>query len=199
MERPKDNRIGNIQINVSSREFFTELVDQALTKRKVRVIPLVGAYLVDLLEVYMLTSNVGIQGTFAETLLRAQGAERKLRHELLKKLGDTSLYISGFFGDSLKRKVVDIDYYATMGGLAYSSLSKEVGDSDRASVYSHFGERFLDFVDVLTYISQNSGIQSNQDLLRLYDRYVLTGSKLAKEQLVENGLLNPVDPKKVAQ
>ena len=53
----------------------------------------------------------------------AQNSEPIVRFELLKKLGDRSLYISGFFADSLQRKVVDVDYYAEMGGVAYGALA----------------------------------------------------------------------------
>ena len=56
--------------------------------------------------------------------------------------------------------------------------------------YSGFSTRFLQIVDALTYISQQTQIQSNEDLLRLYDRYVSTGSRLAEEQLRERGVLN---------
>lgn len=188
-----------IDLTISSRGFFNDLISQAMEKRKIQTSPLVSSYLVDLLEINMLTPNISIEGTFAEMLLRAQNAERSMRFGLLKKLGDTSLYISGFFGDSLKRKIIDIDYYASMGGLAYGSLSKEVDNREQASVFNEFGARFLDYVDVLTYVSQLSSVQSNQDLLRIYERYVITGSPLAKDQLVEKGLLNPVDPKKIAQ
>jgi hypothetical protein len=57
-------------------------------------------------------------------------------------------------------------------------------------MYGEFSARFSGFVDVLTYISQDSLVQSNKDLLRLYDRYLVTGSRLAEEQLMEKGLLN---------
>ena len=108
----------------------------------------------------------------------------------MKKLGDTALYVSGFFGDSFKRKIIDIDYYVEIGGCAYGSLAV----SDPSHVYSPtFGElssRFMEYVDVLTYISQKSFVQNNEDLLRLYGRYLMTGSKLAEEQLEENGMLH---------
>lgn len=181
------------------KTYFAEVVSDALTKRKMQTPPLVLDYLVQLLEVNMVTANSTVQGTFAEMLLRAAQAEKAVRVEMLRKLGDTSLYISGFFGDSLKRKIVDIDYYADIGGVAYGSLARETDDSAQATVFSEFSNRFLDYVDVLTYISQGALVQSNRDLLRIYERYVMTGSPLAKDQLVESGLLNPVDPKKVAQ
>ena len=173
----------------SPHSYFTEVVGEAVEKRRLETSPQATLYLVDLLEAHIQASNLTIKTTFAEFLLKAQQAEKPIRRDMLKKLGDTSLYITGFFGDSLRRKIVDIDYYADIGGVAYRSLAEEYGKDSKAEVFSDFSKRFLDYVDLLTYISQNSLIQSNQDLLRLYERYVVTGSDLAKEQLVEKGLI----------
>ena len=41
------------------------------------------------------------------------GAEQRAS---LKQIGDVSLFISGFFSDSLRRKLVDVDYYVSIGG-----------------------------------------------------------------------------------
>ncbi len=181
-----------------AKGFFSEIVGQAMQQRKLRAEPLVRHYLVELLTTYMLTSNLyevdengkTKQDTLAETLLKAWQAEPPLRREMLKKLGDTSLYISGFFGDSLRRKLVDVDYYAEIGGVAYGSLAGLMADEEYSLVYKDFSKRFMEYVDVLTYISQQSSIQSDKDLLRLYDRYLSTGSSLARDQLIEQGLLN---------
>ena len=190
----------DINILVKPSEYFSGVISAALEKRAIKSPPLVHGYLVQLLELNMHTDNMGIQGTFAEMLLRAQNAEKQLRHEMLRKLGDTSLYIAGFFGDSLKRKIIDIDYYAEIGGMAYGSLANEIGRGDKSEVFGEFRERFLDYVDVLTYVSQSTAVQSNQDLLRIYERYIVTGSELAKDQLMEKGLLNAsVGPKKSSQ
>lgn len=184
---------------VDSKSYFSDQVSSAMKKLKVDAAPMVSNYLVDVLQFHMSTANIHVSGTFAEMLLRANQAERTVRYELLKKLGDTSLYISGFFGDSLKRKIIDIDYYAQIGGIAYGRLATDCDASLQAQVFRDFSERFLDYVDVLTYVSQSTAVQSNQDVLRIYERYVVTGSALAKEQLIEMGILNTVDQKKVAQ
>ncbi|MCB0356479.1 MAG: hypothetical protein KDD40_05700, partial [Bdellovibrionales bacterium] len=140
-----------------------------------------------------------MENTLAEMYLKAlQEESQKIKYDKLKKLGELSLYISGFFGDSLKRKVVDIDYYAEIGGRAYDCLASETQEDTYAKVYGEISIKFLDFVDVLTLVSQKSLIQSNEDLLRLYDRYISTGSKLAKEQLLEKGLIT-TDIKKTEQ
>lgn len=175
----------------SPREFFVERVEGALKRVKFTPLELSRNYLVDLLQHFMFSSNLfQKQETLAEIYLRAQNAPPPMRFEMLKKLGDGSLYISGFFGDSLTRKVVDLDYYVGMGGTAYQSLASAAQDENTAQVYSEFSKRFLEFVDVLTLISQESLVQTNGDLLKLYDRYMATGSRLAEEQLVEQGLLN---------
>lgn len=184
----------------SPREFFVDRVEQALERLKFQPLPQSRHYLVNLLQHFMFSSNLfptdeesgrARRQTLAEMYLLAQNSPTPVRLDLLKRLGDSSLYISGFFGDSLTRKIVDIDYYVDMGGVAYGALSSSAADESLSQVYGEFSTRFGEFVDVLTYISQESMIQSNEDLLKLYNRYMATGSRLAEEQLLEKGLLNP--------
>lgn len=183
----------------SPREYFADKVEDAVKRLKFEPLPLSRRYLIDLLQHYMFSNNLfpkddetgrAKRQTLAELFLRAQNSPAPVRIDLLKQLGDSSLYISGFFGDSLNRKVVDIDYYVDMGGVAYSALASAASDEKASQVFGEFSVRFPQFVDVLTFISQESMIQTNGDLLKLYDRYMATGSKLAEEQLLEQGLLN---------
>ncbi len=185
-----------LNLLLDAQTYFNEMIERALEKCRIETTPFVRQYLVALLDSYVGGANWTLGSTLAEQLLRANQAEKNVRREMLKRLGDTSLYISGFFGDSLKRKIVDVDYYADIGGMAYAQLANEFDSDVQSQVYRDFASRFLEYVDLLTYISQNTFVQSNQDLLRLYDRYVKTGSELAKEQLLENGLLNAEQAKK---
>ena len=193
-----------IDLLVCPKEYFTETVNFALQERKVDTCPTVALYISNLLYTYMLTQNlykVDSDGhpqkdTLAEQLLKAAQAGKNKKIDMLRDLGDTSLYISGFFGDSLKRKVVDIDYYVDIGGTAYGTLSACLKKTPPSFVYQEISERFMEFVDVLTLISQQALIQTNSDLLRLYDRYLTTDSQLAREQLAEKGLLNQQTIKK---
>lgn len=184
-------------ILVSASEFFTEMVELAFEERNMESKPLTRKYLSDLLQFYLVSDNLfeepndsGRSETMAEKLLKAISSGQARKQELLKRLGDTTLYVSGIFGDSFKRKIIDIDYYVEIGGCAYGSLA----GSDSGNIYNPIFEdlsvRFMEYVDVLTVISQKSFIQNNDDLLRLYDRYILTGSELAEEQLQEIGMLH---------
>jgi hypothetical protein len=188
-------------IITSPREYFSEVVETGLIKRNIKATPAVQIYLVGLLEYYLDARNLFEKpDTLAETYLLANNSSPAEKVELLKKLGDKSLYVSGFFGDSLSRKLVDIDYYAGMGGAAYASLADCVREDATAQVYRIFSQRFFDFVEVLTYISQQTSIHTDEGLLRLYDRYMRTGSELAKEKLLELGVLTlPSDQAKLSQ
>lgn len=182
---------------ISPRDYFDELVTEAFEKRKLKVFPLTREYLVDLLEFYVPANNLfdeldssgrKICETLAETYLRAQSAEPMTRNELLKKLGDRSLYISGFFGSSLQRKLVDIDYYADMGGMAYGALAEYSREEELAKTYAEFAKRFPAFVEVLEHISAEAHLQNEENLLRLFEVYAKTGSAVAKEKLAEKGI-----------
>ena len=127
--------------------------------------------------------------TLAELFLTAHQSEHSQKVGLLKKLADKSLYISGFFSDSLQRKIIDVDYYVDMGGAAFASLADCTKEDTRAHTYNIFSRRFGDFVDVLSVLSQKSQLQSNQNILRIYDRYLKTGSDLDRAKLIEMGLL----------
>jgi len=202
-----DPRQTEPQLLISSRDYFQEIVSDALEQRRVKTLPFVQSYLVELLEFYVPAANLfdepGPSGngrkkrsseTLAETYLRAQNAEPLVRIELLKRLGDRSLYISGFFADSLQRKLVDVDYYIDMGGLAYSTLAESVREDTVARIYRECASRFLEFVEVLSYISTRAKLVDEENIMRLYETYARTGSDYAREQLLEKGLIAvPVD------
>jgi hypothetical protein len=127
-------------------------------------------------------------------LILAEAAEtpnREIRNAMLRRVGDTSLFVAGFLGDGFARKLVDVDYYIDMGGAAYGRLSDNVrGTRDgRAfgTVFAELAEKFRDFVDVLAEI-RDSGRAAAIDVLRLYEVWLRTGSRRAARLLREHGL-----------
>ena len=188
---------------LSCREYFTEVIDEGMEKIKFYPSQMARFYLIEVMEQFLPAENLfekkekttdpqkqPSSGTLAEMLLIATNQRQGVRINLLKKLGDTSLYISGFLGDSLKYKLIDVDYYADIGCVAYQRLSKVIKDSSFQELYMEFATEFIGFMDLLTFFSHKSNIQSNTDLLRLYDKYIKTGSRMAKEFLETNGLIN---------
>lgn len=196
----------DIHFITSTREFFVDVVEEAVVVRNMKTFPLAQNYLVSILENYVTTTNLFdsqsengklTRETLAETFLKAQNANSNVKIELLKKLGDVSLYVSGFFSDSLNRKIVDVDYYVDMGGTAYGVLATETKEDTSKKVFSEFSKRFVEYVDLLTTISQKAFIQNDESILRLYEKYLKTGSSLARETLEAKGIVTiPFDKSK---
>lgn len=184
---------------ITPEQHFSEVITEAFQERHVQPQPYVQAYLVQLLKHYLDSKNfhqpLGNDSTekppetFAEMYLHAMNCESPKNREMMRVVADRSLYLTGFFADSLNRKVVDIDYYVEIGSAAYLNLSSWTTDDSLSFVFQTFSKRFLDFVEVLNYISEKSLVQSDQNVLRLYDRYLRTGSDLAREKLTELGVV----------
>lgn len=94
-----------INFLVSTKDFFNDVVQEAIVARKMTTFPLAQNYLVSILENYIHTNNLFdaqtedgklTRETLAETFLKAQNSNSTVKIELLKKLGDVSLYVSGF-------------------------------------------------------------------------------------------------------
>lgn len=182
------------------QSYFSELVKQGLAQRKIKTYPMVIIYLSDLMLHYVDARNLFDEDidqesgkrnprTLAEMLLTAQISSHTTKTKLLKRLADRSLYVSGFFGDSLNRSLVDLDYYRDMGVTAYQSLAQNTREDTLAKVFHEMSVRFLEFVDVFTEMSQLTLTQTNKDILRLYEVWLRTGSELAREKLLAEGVL----------
>jgi Ca2+-binding EF-hand superfamily protein len=194
----------NISLIVSTKEYFSLAVDHALAARKLKPFAMTQTYLVEVLERHLSTESLFddkdssgkmTRDTLAEMYFKAQNTDSKSRVDLLKKLGDRSLYISGFFADSLQRKIIDIDYYIDMGGAAYGALADQMREDVLARVFRELSSRFMDFVDVLSVISEQSRLTDEANILRLYETYARTGSELARDRLHERGLIAvPMQP-----
>jgi hypothetical protein len=177
----------------TSTEFFRELVVEAMDKRRLEADHLTEYYLVNLLCQYVRLDHseeaADVGAPLALRLGRAldsAGSEHRAR---LRSLGDFSLFTSGFFPDSLRRSVVDVDYYKSMGEYAYGSLSRDERDAF-AGVFGELARKFVGFMDVLSHISARTAMAPRDvDVLRLYEKWLRTGSPRDAERLVERGLV----------
>ena len=111
---------------------------------------------------------------------------------MFRQVGDVSLYLSGFFQESLKRKLVDVDYYIDMGGIAYSQVASIEDGGHMKQMYAELSHKFAAFVDVLAEVSEHTTpVQSNHDVFKLYQSYMSTGSPRAKKALKKLGIETP--------
>jgi hypothetical protein len=187
---------GDIVFGKSAREYFRDLISEALAHRRLCVQEATEFYLVDLLARFLESESLFVarpDGTvevepLAITLLRALEARRQARFERLRQLGDTSLFVSGFFGDSLARRSVDLDYYIAMGERAYQSIAGGGGPAGSGELFGELAVRFEQFVDCFAEIAELADLRSNRGLVRLYQRFLATGSERVAKRLRERGV-----------
>lgn len=174
----------------SAIEYFKELVDGALVHQRIRAGELTSFYVVNLLAGFLQRPSPDTDGPLAFRLLDALENGGGLRQRAsLKEIGDFSLFISGFFSDSLRGKLVDVDYYVSIGGTAYNALSRYETHTF-SPVFAELAEKFVGFVDVLSEVSERTSCTApNTDLLRLYERWLKTGSRRSGERLVQRGVV----------
>jgi hypothetical protein len=172
-------------------EYFKRLVEGALVHQRVQSSEHTTFYVVNLLAAFVCPPREtasALSEPLAVRLARAMQTAGLEQREGLRLVGDVSLFLSGFFADSFARKIVDVDYYISLGGYAYGCLSQRHTD-DRAPVFSELAQKFTSFVDVLSEVSERSAPTSSTDLLRLYEKWLRTRSPRNGELLVEQGIV----------
>ncbi len=175
----------------TTRELFSEMVDEAQAELGHRPSPLASGYLVDLLDARVRAprpaSDPKAPATLAEALVGALLVAGTARAARLRALGDRALFDAGFFGASLCRKTVGVEYYAQIGTTAYLRLSS----GTRSDLFEELGVRFRDFVELLSEVGERARGSRSVDLLRLYDRYRESGSPRARSRLIRHGMILP--------
>ena len=180
----------------SLRDFFRDLLSRAIENQRASVQPFTELYLVNLLHEFLSSEALYVQaedGTWQQKPLAfllkdALEEAGPSRVRLLRRLGDTSLFISGFFPDSLARRssLVDVDYYIAMGGRAYDAVARHALES---SLWEELSDKFRLLVDILNEVSERTLASSEAGLLRLYERWLKTGSDRLANALVRHGLV----------
>ena len=192
---------GPILSSESIREFFQDLLSRAIENQRARVQPFTELYLVNLLHEFLMSEALFVQsddGTWhqkplAFLLKEALEEPGPARVHMLRRLGDTSLFVSGFFPDSLSRRsnLVDVDYYIAMGGRAYDAVGVLAARHARAekTLWDELSEKFRLLVDLLNEVSERTLASTNAGLVRLYERWMKTGSERLATALVKQGVI----------
>lgn len=171
-------------------EYFKELIESAMSRQQLHAGDLTSFYLVNLLCQFV-RLDARPPGADDEPLalklgraLESAGVQQRAQ---LKQLGDCSLFISGFFSDSLQRRAVDVDYYVSMGAYAYGSLSRE--EDTFAEVFGELAGKFVTYMDVLADVSERTALSSGTDVFRLYETWLRTGSSRSAKKLIGHGIV----------
>ena len=180
------------------QDYFRELITEALGKQRLATQPETEFYLVNLLNEFMTTDR--LYARTSEGGVREESLAIMLKEALeqpvsylqcsqFKHIGDVSLYVAGFFQDSLNRKLVDVDYYIDMGGSAYHQASLRADEELFRALYLDLASKFGSLVEVLAEVSDKTTPRSEKDILRMYELWIRTRSDRAAKALQEAGIL----------
>jgi hypothetical protein len=184
--------------------FFQPALETALTERGVRASEPTAHYLVALLVDFAHPGGLTSQSmerplpVLLEEALSSAGSER---FERLRCLGDSVLYTSGFFLDHLETHGVELSYVSTLGARAYDSAAKMLRHAGGAStedaprapeLFDELAARFGTFAEVLATVADSlyaTSARSSAGAVKLYERWLRTGSVQLGAALAERGLV----------
>jgi hypothetical protein len=199
----------SIALTNSVGSFFHEAVGEAVRTRQVEATDQAMSYLVALLSDFA-HPNAERDDAFDRPLaflldeaLRTTGAQRFQR---LRTLGDGVLYITGFFGDHIENRGVDVGYVTSVGATAYrgvaSMLRRPPADAVDAAgakrqdaddnVFAELSQNFDRFVEVLTTVADATLAQQargERGVVMLYERWLKSGSTTLAKELGARGLV----------
>src|SRR5437762_8347413 len=181
--------------NESPLEFFKAQVEDAMARQHLKTSAWTSYYVVRMLTGYV-SGRADAPPLDDEPLgmrlVRALQSEGATQREELRSVGDASLFLVGFFADSLNRRLADVDYYISLGGSAYGRLA-QLDDDAFSDVFGEMATKFVPLTDVLAEVSERAALRRNTNLLRVYERWLRTGSRRDGGWLAERGIA-PVTP-----
>ena len=161
-----------------------ELSDSALSVN-------VKIYLVDLLCFYLSSDQFFIkkagqtksyESTLADLYKKSQTSKPQEKLFIFKRMGDFSLYLSGFFRAAVKRKIVHISYYEQMGQSAYEFVSSAYGS--KPNVFKELSIEFKNLSQILFSIQKRSEKPDS--------KYLLNFTNPAPLESLESGRSNKI-------
>jgi len=182
-------------------DYFRTSIDDAIAQQGADIDPHATHYVVNMMTLFSRSDELyeddgetyGLKPLALMLADANDAATPEQRNQVLQRIGDVALFISGFFVDSLAGKAVDIDYYMNMGVNAYGSLSEEVRKSFRgrafSGVFRELASNFHVFTDILQDVRDKEGPGTDANLLRTYEIWRKTGSRRAEEILRRQGVV----------
>ena len=182
-------------------DYFRTSIGDVITQQGIELDPHAAHYVVNMMTLFSRSEELyeddgETYGLKPLALMLADASDAPTpehRNQILQRMGDVALFISGFFVDSLVNKAVDIDYYIHMGVNAYGSLSEEVRHSFRgrafADVFRELAANFQILTDVLHEVRDSACPESDANLLRTYEIWRKTGSRRAEKLLRQQGVV----------
>jgi hypothetical protein len=125
-------------------------------------------------------------------LLKASESNRDEQKKIYKEVGDMSLLVCGYFSESVNKKIVDKEYYAQLGKMAFSHLNNvSPVFLDIPSFYAMVATCFESMTTLMTLFANKSrGPEAN-----LIFKKIMREEELSDKELLAAGVVAPATRK----
>ena len=190
-----------IDLSSSLSHFFGQAVDEAIRAHGYEATHAAEHYVVALLADYARPNQLSGETLCRPLTLRlaealeSTGAERFAR---LRSLGDGVLYVSGFFGEHLEMRGVELGYVSSLGARAYETAgsllrrSAAQRDGGAPELFHELSQNFSMFVRLLGHVADSlfaNSAHTPGGILKLYERWLRSGSHDLADALAARGLV----------
>lgn len=200
-----------IEIESDLKSFFYRECSTIADKQGLQISPLLQGYLGEMLSRFIDTeyflqdstdpySQPGKKEIPAVGIELMNGLQTTSFEQLfqMQKVGDLALYISGFFPEYIDRRSLDLDYFSAVGGQAYQRaghIRSSLDSENSLNVYFELAEKFAAISEVLMELSEQKMLAREEDQLKLYEKWLTSGSPRLSRMLKEAGLIFEGTPK----
>lgn len=172
------------------QEYFKEAISLAIKRSKSAFSQELQAYLVHLLTDFARSDkvyagiNTGEEPILVLLLERALESPPQEANRIFKQIGDSTLYLSGFFGEKTQATGVSNQYYFSMGEDAYLRLARNT----HIAVYRELSHAFERLVFLLRQVSLAHKTPTSEEILGWIEQYKRSRSLELKTLLLQNGV-----------
>ncbi len=152
-------------------------------------------YVINLLNHFAQSNNFFIQELKQKTLptlafLYKDATETKSnsnRNKLLRKLGDSSLFMGAWFSELYHRKGINKDYFIGMGNAAYDYLADN--DLYQRQTFAELAVHFPQLMDIASNVLANDRELSTDDIFELHQKWMETKDPEIERRLSKAGVI----------
>lgn len=120
-------------------------------------------------------------------LLAASQMSREEQKKIYKEVADMSLLVCGYFSESVNKKIVDTQYYAQLGKMAYGHLNScSPGFLDIPSFYAMIATCFESMTTLLALLANKN--RTGEDNTLIF-RKILKEEPVTDKEMLMSGIL----------
>lgn len=125
-------------------------------------------------------------------LLEATQYNRDEQKKIYKEVGDMSLLVCGYFSESVNKKIVDKDYYAQLGKMAYSHLNNV--SPTFLDIPCFYGMVATCFESMTTLMSILASKSRGEDTNLIFKK-IMRNEAVSEKEMLASGVLTPPERK----